>query len=191
MRKSTPPCFLGSRSPFPFSFFSFFITVFLMLENVASKFERPCVLDLKMGTRQHGDDATAEKRNRQMAKCAASTSASLGVRLCGMQVHSFAQHLVSVPRQTLSPTTSDTDGQVYQATSDSFWSQDKYYGRRLDAYGLRRALVQFFTSGGVRSRCIIGAIINRLNLLRKAVEQQETFRFYSRLGPTFKQRLSN
>ena len=57
-----------------------------MLENVASKFERPCVLDLKMGTRQHGDDATAEKRNRQMAKCAASTSASLGVRLCGMQV---------------------------------------------------------------------------------------------------------
>ena len=59
-----------------------------MLENVASasKFERPCVLDLKMGTRQHGDDASAEKRNRQMAKCAASTSASLGVRLCGMQV---------------------------------------------------------------------------------------------------------
>ena len=57
-----------------------------MLENVASKFERPCVLDLKMGTRQHGDDASAEKRHRQMAKCAASTSASLGVRLCGMQV---------------------------------------------------------------------------------------------------------
>ena len=63
-----------------------------MLENVASKFERPCVLDLKMGTRQHGDDASAEKRNRQMAKCAASTSASLGVRLCGMQV-SVISHL--------------------------------------------------------------------------------------------------
>jgi hypothetical protein len=60
----------------------------MMLENVASasKFQNPCVLDLKMGTRQHGDDASAEKRTRQMAKCAASTSASLGLRLCGMKV---------------------------------------------------------------------------------------------------------
>jgi hypothetical protein len=67
-----------------------------MLENVASKFERPCVLDLKMGTRQHGDDASAEKRHRQMAKCAASTSASLGVRLCGMQVTvAETNHLVN------------------------------------------------------------------------------------------------
>lgn len=69
---------------------------------------------------------------------------------------------------------------MYEATSDKFVSRDKYFGRRLDADGLRRALVQFFASGGARRDGIIEAILERLRLLRKAVEQQETFRFYSR-----------
>lgn len=55
-----------------------FVVDFMLLENIASNYHMPCILDLKMGTRQHGDDASDEKRHRQMAKCAATTSASLG-----------------------------------------------------------------------------------------------------------------
>ena len=59
---------------------------FILLENLTFGMEQPSILDLKMGTRTHGEDDPPYKIKEKVEKAANSTTGKLGVRLHGMQV---------------------------------------------------------------------------------------------------------
>uniref|UniRef100_F6ZNK2 Kinase n=1 Tax=Ciona intestinalis TaxID=7719 RepID=F6ZNK2_CIOIN len=125
----------------------------ILLENVASQFRKPCVLDLKMGTRIHGDFDDEEKRLRHEKKCAATTTKKLGIRLSGMQ--------------------------IFDASTGSFLCRDKYFGRKLDRAGLRGLLRQFFYDGCRLRRDLIRPILSRLQLILESLGRLRSYRFYS------------
>ncbi|CAG8460856.1 19133_t:CDS:2 [Cetraspora pellucida] len=60
---------------------------FIILQDLTGGLKYPCVLDLKMGTRQYGIDAKPKKRENQMKKCAKTTSKTLGDKYYGRSLN--------------------------------------------------------------------------------------------------------
>lgn len=126
---------------------------FILLENLTWRHTLPCVLDLKMGIQQHGDEVTEEKKARKMRKCQQSTAPVLGVCLSGMQ--------------------------VYRCDTGQLMFMSKFHGRRLTVPGFKEALFQFFHSGRRLRRELFSPVLRRLRELQAALESCESYRFYS------------
>ena len=132
------------------------VEYFLLLEDLTSGMKRPCIMDLKMGTRQYGVEAGVEKRESQRRKCAATTSRELGVRVCGLQ--------------------------AWDARTQTYVFKDKYWGRDLRAgEELRRALTMFLYDGVDYASVLrhIPTILSKLAHLEATVRRLRGYRFYA------------
>ncbi|AET39271.1 inositol polyphosphate multikinase Ecym_4203 [Eremothecium cymbalariae DBVPG len=89
---------------------------YVVLENLIYGFNKPNILDIKLGKRLYDDDASEEKKNRLKLVSDSTTSGSMGLRICGMKIQK--NDLIT-----------GLDRKHYECEKDDYVYVNKFYGR--------------------------------------------------------------
>ena len=163
--------------------------VSIVLENVASGFQRPSVLDVKLGSRLWADDAPLSKRAKLDAVSKETTSSSLGFRIAGMKVWAGDGDKNETPDKKLDEhekvTGGVADGEAPKGKAvekDGYKRYDKWYGRTLNDQNVKEGFTAFLaaakTGKADYSKLVAKRLASDLQRIQAALESEES-RMYS------------
>uniref|UniRef100_S4RF06 Kinase n=1 Tax=Petromyzon marinus TaxID=7757 RepID=S4RF06_PETMA len=126
-------------------------TVYLKLEDVTCKFNKPCIMDVKMGRQSYDPCASQEKVDYERAKY--PLMQEIGFLVLGMR--------------------------VYQPETNTDVVYDKFFGRSLEPDNLREGISKFFHNGHCLRLDALECVIQRLENIYTWFQQQRIWNFYS------------
>eukprot|EP01136_Pigoraptor_vietnamica_P044240 Opistho-1_new@20736 len=127
------------------------VTEYIRLEDISCRFARPSVLDVKMGRRSYGEDASPEKIAYELSKY--PPQMELGFRFTGMH--------------------------VFDVVRGEHRSYGRKYGHALTVESVRDGFVEYLSDGVRVRRDVIPGFLARLTDIREWFLRQRLYRFYS------------
>ncbi|KFV65936.1 Inositol polyphosphate multikinase, partial [Dryobates pubescens] len=124
---------------------------YLKLEDVTRKFNKPCIMDVKIGQKSYDPYASAEKIQQQVSKY--PLMEEIGFLVLGMR--------------------------VYHVSSDSYETQNQHYGRSLTKETVKEGISKFFHNGYCLRKDAIAASIRKVQHIMDWFEGQEQLNFYA------------
>uniref|UniRef100_A0A8D2GPL5 Kinase n=1 Tax=Urocitellus parryii TaxID=9999 RepID=A0A8D2GPL5_UROPR len=130
---------------------SVFQNLYLKLEDVTHKFNKPCIMDVKIGRKSYDPFASSEKIQQQVSKY--PLMEEIGFLVLGMR--------------------------VYHVHSDSYETQNQHYGRSLTKETIKDGVSKFFHNGFCLRKDAIAASIQKIEKILQWFESQKQLSFYA------------
>ncbi|XP_073209778.1 inositol polyphosphate multikinase isoform X2 [Lepidochelys kempii] len=125
--------------------------LYLKLEDVTRKFDKPCIMDVKIGQKSYDPYASAEKIQQQVSKY--PLMEEIGFLVLGMR--------------------------VYHIHSDNYETQNQHYGRSLTKETIKDGMSRFFHNGYCLRKDAVAASIQKIEKILQWFESQEQLTFYA------------
>lgn len=127
---------------------------FMMIENATMRMTRPCIMDVKIGAKTYGPDASAEKAAKQDASYA-GTKKPFGFSVLGMSVY-------------------------HGAKKDEFKVLNKEYGKSLNKDNIQDFVNVFFDKANESemTRAVLDVFLARLKGIEEMYSNQRVFHIF-------------